>query len=301
MSAHLRYPIILSIIAALVTLGLKSLAYILTGSVGLLSDALESCINLIAALTAYFAIGYSSRPVDSTHTYGHDKIEYFSSGLEGTLIIVAAIGIAGYAIERFVHPAELTTLGIGTILALVASAINLTVAIILLRVGRAHNSIVLEADGQHLMSDVWTSVAVVTGLGLVWWTEILWLDPLVAIVMACSIAWTGFDLVRRSFDGLMDRALPDDALKAIRAVIDANLREGMTFHALRTRQAGSHWFADCHLLVPGMMTVRQAHALMEHIESAIQKEWPKLQITIHVEPIEDRASWDDNQLAAFEP
>src|SRR5262245_6211022 len=200
---HLRFPIVLSILAAVLTILLKSVAYHITGSVGLLSDAAESGINLLAAVTAYLSLWYAARPVDPTHTYGHEKIEFFSSGLEGTLILVAAAGIAWYTIRRLLAPEQLHSLDVGTLIALTASLINLGVAQLLLRVGRKHGSIVLEADGRHLMTDVWTSVAVVAGLGLVWLTDIQILDPIIALAVAANIVWTGFDLVRRSFNGLM--------------------------------------------------------------------------------------------------
>ena len=206
-SPRLRDYIALSIAAALVTLGLKSAAYLLTGSVGLLSDALESSINLLAALTAYICLWYAARPVDATHTYGHEKIEYFSSGIEGVLILVAGIGIIVAAIPRFYLRVPLDDIGIGTALALVATSVNLLVGRLLIRAGRQHHSIVLEADGQHLMSDVWTSIVVVVGLGLIWLTGWEILDPVIAIAMAMNIGWTGMSLIARSFNGLMDHAI----------------------------------------------------------------------------------------------
>jgi cation diffusion facilitator family transporter len=302
MPAHpLRGPIILSIGAALATIGLKSTAYLLTGSVGLLSDALESGINLFAAVTAYLSLWYAARPVDRTHTYGHEKIEYFSSGLEGGLITIAGVGIILIAVERLIRPTPLEQLGLGTALALVASAINFAVALVLLRVGRKHQSIVLEADGEHLMSDVLTSVAVVAGLGVVWATGLYWLDPIIAIIVGLYILRTAFGLIRRSFDGLMDRAWPEEDQTALRDLIHRTIPPGTTFHALRTRRAGSRRFADFHLLVPGNLTVRAAHEFAEAIESAVREALPSVQLTIHIEPIEEQASWADNVLADFEP
>src|SRR5262245_12225069 len=214
--AHLRRPIIGSIGAAVLTLLLKATAYRLTGSVGLLSDAAESGVNLVAAVTALVSLWYAAQPVDVNHTYGHKKIEFFSSGLEGVLIIVAAGGIAWYAVRRLFVPQPLEALGVGTVVALAASAVNLVVARWLLRTGRRYGSIVLEADGHHLMTDVWTSVAVVTGLALVALTGVEALDPLVALLMAGNILRTGWGLVTRSFNGLMDHALPADEQEVVR-------------------------------------------------------------------------------------
>jgi cation diffusion facilitator family transporter len=294
------YPVLLSIGAAVLTMGMKGLAYWLTGSVGLLSDAAESLVNLAAAATALFSLWYASRPADASHTYGHEKIEFFSSGLEGTLILVAAGGIAWYAVWRLIEPRPLEALGVGGGIALAASLVNLVVAQVLLRVGKATRSIVLEADGKHLMTDVWTSVGVLAGLGLVWLTGLQWLDPIIALLMAANITWTGLDLVRRSFNGLMDHALPAREIAQVRAAIEASMGPGMTYHALRTRQAGTRRFADFHLLVPGEYTVRRAHALGERIEAAIKAALPGVEVTVHIEPIEEPGSWQDSALLAVE-
>ena len=301
LAASLRGPIRLSILAAIVTIILKSAAYFLTDSMGLLSDALESGINLVAAVTAYWCLGYAARPVDATHTYGHEKIEFFSTGLEGVLILVAAVGIAWLSIHRMFHGVELESIGTGTIIALIASGINLVVAVILLRAARKHHSIVLEADGKHLMTDVLTSVGVVIGLALVSLTGWEILDPIIALLISFNIFWTGFDLITRSFDGLMDHALPQEDQKQIREAIQFCVPEGVTFHALRTRRAGSRSFADFHLLVPGQMTVHAAHQIAEKIEAALREKLPRLEVTIHIEPIEEQVSWTDNELAKFEP
>lgn len=295
-----RGPLLLSIGAALTTVALKGAAWALTGSVGLLSDALESLINLTAAVTAYATVHYAHRPVDATHTYGHEKAEFFSSGLEGGLILVAAAGIGWTAIERLLYPRALEGLGLGLALSLVAAVINGVVAVVLLRAAKAQRSIVLEADGQHLMTDVWTSVAVLVGLGLVAMTGWLWLDPFVALAVAANILWTGFDLVRRSFDGLMDRALPEPELETVRTTIRGHLATDMDFHALRTRSAGSRRFADFHLLVPGRMSVREAHEVMDRIEDALAAALPGLEVTVHVEPIESVRAWHDSELLAVE-
>jgi cation diffusion facilitator family transporter len=297
---HLTGLVLLSVLAAVVTLGLKFAAWWLTGSVGLLSEAAESVVNLVAALTAYFSLRYAARPVDQSHTYGHEKIEFFASGLEGGLIVVAAFGILFYAIRALVFGVELESLGIGVVIGSAATVINLIVGQILLRAGRAHRSIVLEADGKHLMADVWTSVAVLVGLGLVWLTGVKWLDPLIALAVAVNIIWTGAGLVGRSFNGLMDHALPEEQVATARAVIASHLQPGMAFHALRTRQAGARRFLDFHLLVPGVYTVKRAHQLTGEIETALRAALPGSEITVHIEPIEDREAWEDSDLLPVE-
>lgn len=300
MSAAVRLPLVLSIAAALVTVGLKAAAYLLTGSVGLLSDALESVINLVAALAAYFAVCYAARPVDTNHTYGHEKIEFFSSGLEGGLIFVAALGIAWTAVVRLFLPAPLEALGPGMLISLAAAAINGGVGLLLLRQGKKHRSIVLEADGHHLLTDVWTSLAVVAGLGLVVLTGWTVLDSVMALVVAGNILWVGGRLVQRSFHGLMDHALPPHELEQIRQAIQSHLGPNMAFHAVRTRQAGTRRFLDFHLLVPGDSTVRQAHDLGDRIEASLRQALAGLEVTIHIEPIERRESWQDSRLVALE-
>ncbi len=299
-NAHPRYPVVLSIVAAITTLGLKSTAYWLTGSVGLFSDAVESTVNLVAALTAFFCLIYAARPVDPSHTYGHEKIEYFSSGLEGILILVAALGIAWYAIVRLLNPVAPEALDIGTAIALGASLINFGVARILLRVGREANSIVLEADGKHLMTDVWTSLGVIAGLGLVYFTGWNVLDPLMALLVAAQIVRTAFDLIIRSFNGLMDHALPESEQMQMRQAVTQTLPVGVTFHALRTRQAGARRFADFHLLVPGAWSVKKAHDLIGNVEKAVKGALPGTEVTVHVEPIEEPAAWHDSEVLALE-
>jgi cation diffusion facilitator family transporter len=298
---NLRFPIYLSIAAALVTLALKSLAWYLTGSVGLASDALESLVNLFAALIAYFSLRYAAKPADATHTYGHEKIEFMSSGTEGLLIAIAAVAIIREAVRRVIEPVALESLGIGVLVGGVAALINLAVARVLLREGRKHGSIVLEADGHHLMTDVLTSAAVIGGLGLVALTGWYWIDPVFAILMGLNILRTAFGLVRRSFDGLMDRALTDAEQAQLRTTISGVLEPGTTFHALRTRRAGVRRFADCHLLVPGAWTVARAHELSERVEQAVAGVMPGLELTLHVEPIEAPVSYKDSALLKFEP
>jgi cation diffusion facilitator family transporter len=299
--AGLRALVLISVLAAIFTIALKAAAYLLTGSIGLLSDALESGINLVAALTAYFSLRYSHRPADAEHTYGHEKIEFFSAGLEGALIVVAGIGTAWVAVEHLhaMHP--LTDLGIGIGISLGSSLINLFVGVILVRVGRREHSIVLEADGRHLLVDVWTSVGIAAGLTAVWASGVYWLDPVIALLVAVNIVFTGLRLVRRSFNGLMDHAIDADQVEALRAAIRTSLPTGTDFHALRTRQAGASKFADFHLLVPGDMSVRDAHGLAEHVELALRTALPRVGVTIHIEPIEEKASWEDHALRGIEP
>ncbi len=299
---RLRFPILLSVLAALSTLALKVVSYLMTDSLSLLSDAAESVINLVAAGTAVLSLWYSSRPVDPSHTYGHEKIEYLSSGLEGLLILAAAVGIAGYAVHRLVEPEPLQQLDVGTVLALVAALINLGASHVLLRVGRSTGSIVLEAEGQHLRTDVWTTGGVVAGLALVWAGKVLWdrdlqwLDP----TLSANIAWTAVGLIHRSVDGLMDHALPADEQARARAAIEAHLEPGMDYHAVRTRRAGSRRFVDFHLLVPGRLTVQHAHEVTGRIEDALRAALPGSEVTVHVEPIEEPGSWEDSALVPLE-
>lgn len=294
--ADLRGPILLSIAAAVLTIGMKSVAYAITGSVGLFSDALESVVNLVAALTAAVSLWYAARPADRSHAFGHEKVEFFSSGIEGVLVLVAGLGTVWYAVERLIHPHPLESLGIGLAVSLAATGVNLLAAVNLLRVGRRHGSIVLEADGHHLMTDVWTTVGVVAGLGLAGLFEWYVLDPVVALGVGAMILRTGFRLVRRSVDGLMDHALPADEQDRIRSLIRSALPPGTDFHAVRTRQAGRRKFADLHLLLPGHTTVQTAHDLAHEIEEAVRQQIPELYLTIHTEPIEDRSSWETDEL-----
>jgi cation diffusion facilitator family transporter len=298
--SQLKYPVLLSILAGVITLFLKLLAYWLTGSVGLLSEVAESATNLLAAATALFTLWYAARPVDPSHTYGHEKIEFFSSGLEGALILVGAVAVAWYAIRRLFTLEPLQALDIGAALAGVAALINLAVGQVLLRAGRIHGSIVLQADGRHLMADVWTSAAVIAGLVMVRLTNLYWLDPALGLCVIGFIVWSGFDLVRTSFNGLMDHALPVEEQTTVRQAIERQLEKRMDYHALRTRQAGSRRFVDFHLLVPGNLTVRKAHELTARIEEAIARALPNVAVTVHIEPIEDRSAWEDSELVPLE-
>jgi cation diffusion facilitator family transporter len=290
----------LAIAAALATMGLKFAAFLITGSVGLLSDAVESTANLVAALTALAAIWYAGKPEDRSHKYGHGKIEYFASGVEGSLVCAAAVAIVWSAADRLLAPRPVESFGVGLAISLVATAINLAVARVLLNVARERRSLVLEADGRHLMTDVWTSVGVVVAVSLVWLTGLDWLDPLIAIAVGLNIARTGLSLLRLSFDGLMDRALPAAEEATVRRAIAAELAPTETFHALRTRQSGGRRFVDFHLLVPGRESVQEAHRRIARIESAVARAVPGVETTVHVEPVEERSAWEDSPLLPLE-
>jgi len=282
----------LSIGAALLTLVLKFTAYFLTGSVGLFSDALESLINLAAAILATLFLTYAARPADATHTYGHDKAEYLSSGVEGTLIVLAAIGIGYSATERLLAPMPLENLDIGLLVAVAAALVNFVVARILLKAARDHDSITLEADAKHLMTDVWSSVGVVAGLAVVGSTEFHILDPIIAYIVAANIVFSGFSLLKRSIKGLMDYALPPEEVQQIESILKKYDDQIFHYHNLRTRKAGPTRFIDFHILVAGDKSVQKAHDLCELLETDIEGALSNTQVTIHVEPVEDDASWD---------
>ncbi|MGB8144937.1 MAG: cation diffusion facilitator family transporter [Chromatiaceae bacterium] len=286
----------LSIAAALATILLKSGAWWLTGSVGLLSDAIESLVNLAGALMALWMLTIAAQPADDDHFYGHGKAEYFSSGFEGLLILVAAIGIGWAAVERLLQPQALEQVGVGLGISVIASVINLLTALVLLRAGREHRSITLEADAHHLLTDVWTSVGVILGVAAVWLTGWLWLDPLLALLVAANIIWTGVRLVSRSAAGLMDAALATDQQSALAAVMETHRRQGIDFHALWTRQAGARVFISVHVLVPGRWTVKEGHDLVERIEAEMRAALPHAHVLTHLEPIEDPLSQADQTL-----
>ncbi|HUP94648.1 MAG TPA: cation diffusion facilitator family transporter [Burkholderiales bacterium] len=286
----------LSIAAAIAIIGLKGTAYWVTGSVGLLSDALESIINLVAACVALVVLGIVARPADEEHPYGHDKAEYFSSGLEGGMILIAALGIAVAAIERMLHPQPLHDLALGLGIAMVASVINFAVARILFAAARRYDSITLEADAHHLMTDVWTSVGVLVGVGAAGMSGWQWLDPASALFVAANIVWTGTMLVRRSARGLMDTALPLEERSAIEKILDAYRAEGIAYHALLTRRSGARRFVSVHILVPGAWSVQRGHDLLERIEAEMREALPNTTGITHLEPIEDPASWRDAEL-----
>lgn len=282
-----RQMAMLSIATSVLTLGLKFGAYFLTDSVSLLSDALEAFINLAAGLIALGALTIAAMPADSGHSYGHDKAEYFASGVEGMLILVAAISIIYTAVPRLVAPTPLASLGPGLIVSLAAAAANYATARVMAKVAAAYDSITVEADAKHLMTDVWTSLAVVGGLVVVLFAPQWYiLDPLMAIGVALHIVYTGVSLLRRSTRGLMDASLPGDELARIDRVIRTRLPAVADYRALRTRKAGSRRFIEFHLLVPGESSVSHAHALCDVLEAALAAELPNASVTIHVEPQE---------------
>ncbi len=286
----------LSIAAALVTIGLKSLAYLLTGSVGLLSDAVESVVNLVAAGMALAMLIVAARPADEGHPYGHSKAEYFASSVEGILILVAALSIGVAAVQRIRTPRPLEQPGIGLAIATLASLINWAVARVLLHAGKTNDSITLEADARHLMTDVWTSVGVVVGIGAVALTDWEVLDPLVALAVAVNIVRTGFHLMRQSVAGLMDAALPADEHEKLMAVLEKYKEQGIQFHAIRTRQAAGRRFVSVHVLVPGRWTTHKGHHVVEDIETDIRAVLPGVIIFSHMEPVDDPLSFQDIEI-----
>jgi cation diffusion facilitator family transporter len=289
----------LSIAAAVATIALKALAYLVTGSVGLLSDALESFVNLAGALMALWMLSLAARPPDANHAYGHGKAEYFSSGVEGGLILIAAISIAVTAVERLLNPRPLEQVGLGLGVSVVASAINLGVSLVLMRAARQYDSITLKANAHHLMTDVWTSAGVLLGVGAVVLTGWLWLDPLVALAVAANIVWTGTRIVHASVQGLMDVALPQQEQDSIKAVLDRYAGEEVHYHALRTRQSGPRRFVSVHILVPGAWSVMQGHDLVEKIEADLRAALPLVSVLTHLEPLEDPAAHADLDLDRY--
>ncbi|MCK9382967.1 MAG: cation diffusion facilitator family transporter [Sulfuritalea sp.] len=286
----------LSIAAAIATILLKGVAWKLTGSVGLLSDAIESFVNLAGAMMALWMLTLAALPADDDHAHGHGKAEYFSSAFEGFLILLAAASIGYTAIDRLMNPRPLEAIGFGLLVSVVASVINFATARILLEVGQRRNSITLEADAHHLMTDVWTSVGVIGGVGLVWLSGWLWLDPVIALLVAANIVWTGWQLMQRSAAGLMDISLPAEKLQQVEAVLAGYCQQGLEFHALRTRQAGSRVFVTFHVLVPGTWTVQEGHDWSERIEADIRRALPHAHVTTHLEPLEDPVSMIDQEL-----
>ena len=286
----------LSIAAAITTILLKGIAWKLTGSVGLLSDAIESFVNLAGALMALAMLTLAALPADDNHAHGHSKAEYFSSAFEGFLILLAALAIGYTSIERLINPRPLEAVDVGLLVSVVASAINLATAKILMKVGREQNSISLEADAHHLMTDVWTSAGVIAGVGLVWLSDWLWLDPVIAILVALNILWTAWQLMHRSASGLMDESLPAEQLKLIETLLASYREQGLDFHALRTRQSGNRAFVTLHVLVPGHWTVQLGHNWADRTELEIGKAIPRAHITTHLEPIEDPVSMVDQGL-----
>jgi len=291
----------LSIAAAIATMALKTAAYFLTGSVGLLSDAIESLVNLAGGIMALAMLTVASRPADEEHAFGHNKAEYFSSGFEGSLIVIAAVSIGWAAVDRLVTPRPLAGIGLGLGISIVASLINLAVALLLLRAGRRHDSITLEANARHLLTDVWTSVAVVAGVGAVALTDWERLDPIIAVAVAANIVWTGIAIMRRSVSGLMDRSISPKDHERVDGVLAAFRRQGIQFHAVLTRQAGARKFISLHVLVPGDWTVKRGHELLDQIEAEIRRAMTNTVVFTHLEPLNDPASWADEKLERPEP
>lgn len=293
----LRRYIYLSIAAAISTISLKGVAYYLTGSVGLLSDALESLVNLAAALLALLLLTIAERPPDEEHAYGHTKAEYFSSAAEGTLILLAAYSIVATAIQRILEPQPLENIGVGLVISVAASAINFGVARVLMQAGRRYHSITLEADAYHLMTDVWTSAGVVVGVIAVALSGWLILDPLVALAVAANVIWSGVQLMRRSALGLLDSAIPQEERQQVAEVLNRYAPQGVQYHSLRTRQAGQRRFISVHVLVPGKWTVQRGHNLLEQIERDVRNALPgPTTILTHLEPVEDPVSMEDIEI-----
>ena len=290
----LKKFIYLAIAAAVATIALKLFAYFLTGSVGLFSDALESGVNLIAAVVALFMITLAEKPADEEHAYGHYKAEYFSSAIEGGLIVLAAFSIIWSAIPRIIHPQPLENVGIGLLVSLGASVINLVVGLVLIKNGKKNHSITLEADGKHLMTDVYTSVGVLIGIGIVKISGWLVLDGIVAIGVALNIVWTGYQLMRRSALGLLDSSIPEDERLKITTALDAYKEQHLEYHSLMTRQAGQRKFVSLHVLLPGKLSIQEGHDMVEKIERNIRDLFDApVTVFTHLEPVEDPLSMQD--------
>ena len=286
----------LAIAAAVLTIFLKLGAFLLTNSVGLLSDALESVVNLVAAIVALIALKIASRPADDDFTFGYTKAEFFASGFEGTMILVAAGSIAITAVPRFINPQPLEQVSLGLVVSSVAAVVNLVVSRILTTAGKRYHSITLVADARHLMTDVLTTVGVLVGIALVALTGWLRLDPILALLVALNILITGIGLVRHSALGLMDAALPAHDLQEVREALQSFEKQGVKFHALRTRSAAARGFVSMHILVPGDWSIQHGHHLAEEVEKEIIRRLPQIHVLTHVEPLEDPASWSDTNL-----
>jgi cation diffusion facilitator family transporter len=284
---------LLSIAAALATIALKTLAWWMTGSVGLLSDAIEGSINLAGATVALAMISVAARPPDADHAFGYTKAEYFASGLEGTLILIAAVAIGIAAVDRLITPRPLEQVGAGLAVAVAASLINYGVARRLNRAAGHYRSIALEADARHLMTDVWTSAGVIAGVAAVWLTGWARLDPLIALAVAIHIVWSGYKLMQRSIHGLLDRALPPEQMQALQGALERHRARGIDFHALRTRQAGARSFVTLHVLVPADWTVARGHELAHEVEQDIRAALPDAAVLTHVEPLGYPESYQD--------
>lgn len=287
---------LLSIGAAIVTLALTFAAYLITGSISLLSAAAELLVNLVAACVALWALWFAARPADEVHAYGHSKAEYFSSGVEGALIVIAAAGIIITAVQHILHPHALEQVGLGLLVAAIAAGINGAVALVLLRAGKRLRSIALEADGRHLLTDVWTTAGVLVGVALVGLTGWYILDPIIALLVAANILWTGWRLLHESGLGLLDTALEPEDQQAIAAVIGTFREQGIEFHALRTRRAGVRRFVSLHVLVPGAWSVQRGHDVCEAVELAVRHALPDTTVFTHLEPREDPVAFEDQGL-----
>lgn len=286
----------LSIGAAILTIALKMGAYWLTNSVSLLSDALESLVNLVSAIIALIALNIATRPADEEFSFGYSKVEFFSSGFEGGMILIAAGSIIATAVPRLISPQPIEQVGIGMVVSVLASLINLGVSRVLASAGKRHDSITLQADAHHLMTDVVTTGGVLVGVGLVSVSGWERLDPIIAILVAVNILRTGFSLVRQSAQGLMDKTLPAEDMQAIQDILKDYDPQGIKFHALRTRSAAARKFVSMHILVPGQWSVQRAHHLAEQVERKIRQRFPKIVVFTHVEPLEDPNSWADSNL-----
>ena len=286
----------LSIFTAIVIIALKVVAYRLTGSIGFLSDALESGANVIAAVFTLAALIIAARPPDDEHAFGHSKAEYLSAGAEGVLILAAAVFIVIQAVMRLLDPQPLQQVGLGIVVSAIAAAVNFGAAQVLLRAGRQHRSTALTADAHHLLTDVWTSIGVIVGVGLAALTGWLWLDPVIALVVALQILLTAFKLLHTSFDGLLDAGLPEEEVRQVQDILDRYQVDGVSYHALRTRQAGVQRFISVHIQVPGEWSVQQGHEFLEVIEQDMRHALAPVNVITHLEPVEDPVSWQDTAL-----
>lgn len=291
-----RQLLYLSVAAALTTILVKFTAYVVSNSVGLLTDALESVVNLVAALIALWAVSLANKPEDDQHAYGHSKAEYFASGAEGVLIILAAGGSLYATLDRIFTPHELTDVYLGIVCSTAAAILNGIVAWRLLQAGKQFNSIALRADAHHLFTDMWTSIGVILGLLVVSCTGILWLDPLIAGFISVNIGWTGFLILKESSMGLLDAALPPREQALVREVLQSHESADISFHAVRTRVAGYRRFVSFHVLVPGDWTIQAGHDLCEDIETALLRALPGSKIFTHLEPRDDPRSFHDQAL-----
>lgn len=286
----------LSIGTAVLTIILKYSAYLFTDSVGLLSDALESGVNLVTAIVALCALYVAAQPPDEEHAFGHSKVEYFAGGLEGVMILIAGGLIAFTAVSRLITPEPLQQVGIGLFVSVIASLCNLGTAVLLKRVGQRHRSLTLIAESHHLMTDVWTSVGVIVGVALATLSGWLWLDAVVAIIVAINIMMTGVKLLKTAMNGLMDSALPSEEIAQIQEILESYRFRGIDYHAMRTRQSGAQRFLSLHVQTPGEWSVQQGHTLIEEIEADIIRHFAPISVIIHLEPLEDPISWDDISL-----